>query len=55
VRVLKENIKDQFEHSYDICPECKDYGEQLSCEEHEVYKGSRGGALMPGIDVMLAS
>ena len=26
VRVLKENIKDHYEHSYDICYQCKDYG-----------------------------
>ena len=26
VRVLKENIKDNYEHSYDICYQCKDYG-----------------------------
>ena len=26
VKVLKENIQDRFEFSYDICYECKDYG-----------------------------
>ena len=26
--MLKENIQDRFEFSYDICYECKDYGTQ---------------------------
>ena len=26
VDVLKENIQDPFEYSYDICHECEDYG-----------------------------
>ena len=26
VHILKENIKDNYEHSYDICYQCKDYG-----------------------------
>ena len=34
VRVLKENIQDQFEFSYDICYECKDYGETLRIWNH---------------------
>jgi len=32
VRVLKENIKDKFEHSYDICYKCKDYGVPYDCD-----------------------
>merc|ERR1711994_113139 len=32
VRVLKENIQDQFEFSYDICYECKDYGIPYDCD-----------------------
>ena len=38
VRVLKENIQDQFEFSYDICYECKDYGETLGIWNHEPLK-----------------
>ena len=38
VRVLKENIQDQFEFSYDICYECKDYGETLQIWNHEPSK-----------------
>ena len=34
MRVLKENIQDQFEFSYDICYECKDYGEILRIWNH---------------------
>ena len=26
IEVLKENIKDQYEYSYDICHQCQDYG-----------------------------
>ena len=26
---MKENIKDVYEYSYDICQECKDYGESV--------------------------
>jgi len=32
VRVLTENIKDRFEHSYDICHQCKDYGVPYDCD-----------------------
>merc|ERR1712228_746610 len=32
VKVLKENIQDRFEFSYDICYECKDYGIPYDCD-----------------------
>lgn len=32
VRVLRENIMDQLEYSYDICEECKDYGIPYDCD-----------------------
>lgn len=32
VRILKENIKDNYEHSYDICYQCKDYGVPYDCD-----------------------
>ena len=31
MKVLKENIQDRFEFSYDICYECKDYGKETCC------------------------
>jgi len=32
VRILKENIQDPWEYSYDICHECKDYGVPYDCD-----------------------
>jgi len=32
VKILKENIQDPFEFSYDICHECKDYGVPYDCD-----------------------
>ena len=34
--MLKENIQDRFEFSYDICYECKDYGLKQACS-HPIF------------------
>merc|ERR1712055_739958 len=32
VKVLKRNIKDAYEHSYDICHQCNDFGVPYDCD-----------------------
>merc|ERR1712059_2947 len=32
VNILKRNIKDEYEHSYDICYECNDFGVPYDCD-----------------------